>query len=179
MKKFIIILSVLLIGVLTYMSIALVSSETDELYTDATQQSSIDKAIKSFVSEPDVELRLTDDYILNKVAIGKATYYLVLLPYEDNERFAGFVMRTEERKGKWKTDRMSALYNVRPTDKSTISEATYIYDSIIDPDNDAEIYFALGNAPDDTNATALGERVVLDSNGIFGVISTEQFSIYQ
>ena len=182
MKKIIIILSVVLTGMLVSVTVLSLNDEMDAMYTDATQQSSIDKALRSFVSEPDIKLHLpseSDDYILDKVTTGRTTYYLVLLPYEDNECLAGFVMRTSERKGMWKTDRMTALYNVRPEDKNTLPNATYIYDSITDPDNNEEIYFALGKAPYDTNAAVSGELTDPGANDVFGVISTEQLRIYQ
>lgn len=37
----------------------------------------------------------------------------------------------------------------------------------------------LGETGSGADATALGDRVSLDANGVFGVISTEQFSIAQ
>ena len=58
MKKIIIILSILLAGLLGYMIATAVNSEKDELYTDSTQQASIDKAVRSLVAEPDLELSL-------------------------------------------------------------------------------------------------------------------------
>lgn len=184
MKKIIIVLSILLAGLLGYMIATAVNSEKDALYTDSTRQASIDKAVRSLVAEPDLELSLPsepDDNILDKVTSGKVTYYLVLLPYKDkaDKDFVGFIMKTDERKGKWRTDRISAFFNVNTKDRSTLETATYIYGNVEDPDNGTEVYFALGKAPDDTNATALGDRVSLDENGVFGVISTEQFSIAQ
>ena len=53
MKKIIIILSILLAGLLGYMIATAVNSEKDELYTDSTQQASIDKAVRSLVAEPE------------------------------------------------------------------------------------------------------------------------------
>ena len=46
MKKIIIILIILLAGLLGYMIATAVNSEKDELYTDSTQQASIDKAVR-------------------------------------------------------------------------------------------------------------------------------------
>lgn len=45
MKKIIIILSIFLAGLLGYMIATVASSEEDDLYTDSTQQASIDKAV--------------------------------------------------------------------------------------------------------------------------------------
>ena len=72
--------------------------------TDSTRQASIDKAVRSLVAEPDLELSLPsepDDNILDKVTSGKTTCHLVLLPYKDkaDKDFVGFIMKTDERKG--------------------------------------------------------------------------------
>ena len=88
-------------------------------------------------------------------------------------------MKSDERKGKWRTDRISAFFNVNTRDRSTLETATYIYGSVEDPDNGTEVYFALVTAPDDTHAPAMGDLVRLDANGMFVVISTGQFSIAQ
>ena len=46
MKKIIIILSVVLTGMLVSVTVLSLNDEKDAMYTDATQQSSIDKALR-------------------------------------------------------------------------------------------------------------------------------------
>lgn len=181
MKKiFICIVLLLLLGVFVLYAV-IAEQENRNQYRYETEVASIKASIIEITSDAEIGMSLPEkgtEYVMSQIKKDNVTYSLIVLPYEHEGYYGGFILRTDEYGGKWKTDRLSAFYRIKVDPKGNYNQAEYIYHNVPDGDNNT-IFFAFGTAPNNSNATVFNKLIETNQNGLFGIISTKEFSITQ